>query len=108
MAAEPDQRQLRQGLCRQTMARVGWRHVEIGLEEVFTNMALSRLRRGLLCVLEGEPRGSPLAQRSLNTLLDIDLVIIEDACQAEHRARSAVSMRHSSTEEMGLHAYYPL
>src|SRR5262249_48404118 len=27
--------------------RVGWRHVEIGLDQVFTNVALSRLRRGL-------------------------------------------------------------
>ena len=32
--------------------RVGWRHVEIGLEQVYTNVALSRLRRGLLLALE--------------------------------------------------------
>ena len=28
--------------------RVGWRHVEIGLEQVYTNVALSRLRVGLI------------------------------------------------------------
>ena len=28
--------------------RVGWRHVEIGLDQVYTVVALSRLRRGLL------------------------------------------------------------
>ena len=32
--------------------RVGWRHVEIGLEQVYTNVALSRLRTGLV----GPPR----------------------------------------------------
>lgn len=32
--------------------RVGWRHVEIGLDQVFTNVALSRLRRGLLAALD--------------------------------------------------------
>ena len=28
--------------------RVGWRHVEIGLDQVYTNVALSRLRTGLI------------------------------------------------------------
>src|SRR5262245_48570236 len=28
--------------------RVGWRHVEIGLDEVYPNVALARLRRGLM------------------------------------------------------------
>ena len=30
---------------------VGWRHVEIGLAQVYTNVSLSRLRRGLLQIL---------------------------------------------------------
>ncbi len=71
--------------------RVGWRHVEIGLDQVYTNVALSRLRRGLLRVLEDHWRGNrdeALAVRvSLNTLLDLDLAIIEDAYQAEYMAR---------------------
>src|SRR5207237_2616754 len=75
--------------------RVGWRHVEIGLDQVYTNVALSRLRRGLLGVLaeawEGDPRDSLTVRQSLNTLLDLDLAIIEDAYQAEyldHRNRA--------------------
>src|SRR5215475_10427687 len=39
--------------------RVGWRHVEIGLDQVYTNMALSRLRTGLLRALDEAWAGSP-------------------------------------------------
>jgi signal transduction histidine kinase len=71
--------------------RVGWRHVEIGLDQVYTNVALSRLRRGLMLALEehwpGEWKDSLATRRSLNTLLDLDLAIIEDAYQAEYMAR---------------------
>jgi signal transduction histidine kinase len=77
--------------------RVGWRHVEIGLDQVYTNVALSRLRRGLLLALEehwpGELRDSLGTRRSLNTLLDLDLAIIEDAYQAEYMARLQRSER---------------
>jgi signal transduction histidine kinase len=71
--------------------RVGWRHVEIGLDQVYTNVALSRLRRGLLRALElnwpGDLANSLSVRRALNTLLDLDLAIIEDAYQAEYIAR---------------------
>jgi two-component system, NtrC family, sensor kinase len=71
--------------------QVGWRHVEIGLDQVFTNVALSRLRRGLLEALDASPSASTpemlAVRRSLNTLLDLDLAIIEDAYQAEFSAR---------------------
>jgi signal transduction histidine kinase len=72
--------------------RVGWRHVEIGLDQVYTNVALSRLRRGLLHVLEESWRGAwpPdgwAIRQSLNMLLDLDLAIIEDAYQTEYLAR---------------------
>lgn len=76
--------------------RVGWRHVEIGLDQVYTNVALSRLRRGLLLALEqcGVPLGSdPAVRRSLNTLLDLDLALIEDAYQAEYMGRLQRSER---------------
>ena len=77
--------------------RVGWRHVEIGLDQVYTNVALSRLRRGLLQTLEqtwaGDLRDSLAVRRSLNTLLDLDLAIIEDAYQAEYAARLQRSER---------------
>jgi signal transduction histidine kinase len=71
--------------------RVGMRHVEIGLDQVYTNVALSRLRRGLLTALEQilstQKPDYLKVRRSLNTLLDLDLAIIEDAYQAEYTAR---------------------
>jgi len=77
--------------------KVGWRHVEIGLDQVYTNVALSRLRNGMLKVLEdhwpGDPGESLGTRRSLNTLLDLDLAIIEDAYQAEYLARQQRSER---------------
>jgi signal transduction histidine kinase len=77
--------------------RVGQRHVEIGLNQVFTNAALSRLRRGLLAALERQWTGALtelLAIReSLNTLLDLDLALIEDAYQTEFQRRQAVAER---------------
>jgi signal transduction histidine kinase len=77
--------------------RVGFRHVEIGLSQVFTNVALSRLRRGLLASLERRWQGDTqdlLATRaSLNMLLDLDLAIIEDAYQTEFSLRQQRSDR---------------
>jgi signal transduction histidine kinase len=76
--------------------QVGWRHVEIGLDQVYTNVALSRLRRGLLRVLDetpADPRELLATRRSLNTLLDLDLAIIEDAYQSEYTARQQRSER---------------
>ena len=80
--------------------RVGYRHVEIGLDQVYTNVALSRLRNGLHQALESNwlnAVGTPghalrevsfsAAVRSLDKLLDLDLAIIEDAYQAEYLAR---------------------
>jgi signal transduction histidine kinase len=71
--------------------KVGWRHVEIGLDQVYTNVALARLRRGLLRVLEEHwtsDRDELLGtRRALNTLMDLDLAIIEDAYQTEHLLR---------------------
>jgi signal transduction histidine kinase len=71
--------------------KVGWRHVEIGLDQVYTNVALSRLRRGLLKVLEEiwpeDFRALLPIRRALDTLIDLDLAIIEDAYQTEYTAR---------------------
>jgi len=77
--------------------QVGWRHVEIGLDQVFTNMALSRLRTGLVQALRQHWPSGPGdlfdTFRSLNKLLDLDLAIIEDAYQTEHLARQQRSER---------------
>jgi signal transduction histidine kinase len=77
--------------------RVGWRHVEIGLDQVFTNVALSRLRTGLIGALgqswQGDQAWLVAAIRSVDKLLDLDLAMIEDAYQAEHAARQQRSER---------------
>src|SRR5262245_31943794 len=77
--------------------QVGWRHVEIGLEQVYTNAALSRLRTGLMRVLHetwpGDTKDLQDTVRALNKLLDLDLAIIEDAYQAEYAARLQRSER---------------
>jgi signal transduction histidine kinase len=71
--------------------RVGRRHVEIGLPQVFTNAALSRVRNGLVRAVQETWRGEPDALRetvrSIDKLLDLDLAIIEEAYQAEYVAR---------------------
>jgi signal transduction histidine kinase len=71
--------------------RVGWRHVEIGLDQVYTNVALSRLRTGLARALQenwlGDEGSLRETVRSLHKLLDLDLAIIEDAYQAEYVGR---------------------
>jgi two-component system NtrC family sensor kinase len=71
--------------------KVGWRHVEIGLDQVYTNVALSRLRKGLHTALReswtGDPQELLETRTSLNLLVDLDLAIIEDAYQAEYVAR---------------------
>jgi signal transduction histidine kinase len=77
--------------------RVGFRHVEIGLDQVYTNAALSRLRSGLLAAVArswpGDAKELLLVRESLNKLLDLDLAIIEDAYQTEFQRRQAVAER---------------
>ena len=77
--------------------RVGWRHVEIGLDQVYTNVALSRLRTGLSRALsevwDGDLRALEATGQSLNKLLDLDLALIEDAYQSEYMNRLQSSER---------------
>lgn len=71
--------------------RIGHRHVEIGLEQVFTNVAMSRLRTGLNAALSDVPLPEDLdaaaVRQSLGKRLDLDLAIIEDAYQTEYALR---------------------
>ena len=77
--------------------RVGARHVEIGLDQAYTNVALSRLAIGWLKHIGESFVGDRIALvaaiRSLNKLLDLDLAKIEDAYQAEYSARLQRSER---------------
>jgi transcriptional regulator with PAS, ATPase and Fis domain len=71
--------------------KVGHRHVAIGLDQAFTNAALSRLRNGFLEILSDRLHDRPeelmRSVSALNKLLDLDLAIIEDAYQKEFIAR---------------------
>lgn len=71
--------------------KVGQRHVAIGLDQVYANAALSRMRQNLCRVLfeswEGDTEELLLTVGSLNKLLDLDLAIIEDAYQTDFVAQ---------------------
>jgi signal transduction histidine kinase len=71
--------------------QVGLRHVEIKLDPVYCNMAMGRIRSGLVEVLcrtwTGDRAGLHNALRALNKLIDLDLAIIEYAYQTEHLVR---------------------
>ncbi len=73
--------------------RVGYRHVEIGLKQIYVEAAVSRLRNGLLRVLRlnwptgGGIDGLAATMRSINTLLDLDLAIIQDAYETASNDR---------------------
>jgi two-component system, LuxR family, sensor kinase FixL len=69
--------------------QVGLRHAEIGLHQVYTNMALSRLRQGIHRLLRAAdlPTDQLWAMvEAVNKALDLDLAIIEDSYEY-HRLR---------------------
>jgi len=86
-------------------SRVGQRHVEIGLDQVYTNVALSRLRSGLVAALGATWTADRTALvttiQSLNKLLDLDLALIEDAYQAEYLARQQRVERMAAIGQVG-------
>ena len=71
--------------------RVGLRHAEIGLDQVYCNVAMCRIRTGLQEALhrdwDGDHARLAAASLALGKLLDLDLAIIEDAYQTERLAR---------------------
>jgi PAS domain S-box-containing protein len=80
--------------------RIGRKHVDIGLSQIFVFAALSRLRARLNGVIYRES-GLPAAElactlSSLNKLLDLDLALIEDAYDQEHAARKEAAERRRS------------
>lgn len=65
--------------------KVGTRHVEIGLDQVYTNVAMSRLRNQITTAImenwTGERGELTTAVNAVNKLIDLDLAVIEDAYQ---------------------------
>ena len=74
-----------------TRTKVGHKHVVIGLDQVYTNVALARIRNGFLRILfehhRAKPGEMPRIISSVNKLLDLDLAIIEDSYQKEFFTR---------------------
>lgn len=71
--------------------KVGHRHVEVGLAQRYTGLALARLRSGLTAAVREEWVGSPedlgATLDSLHKLLDLDHALIQDAYEYEHARR---------------------
>jgi len=68
---------------------VGLRHVEIGLSQRYTNVAMSRLRLGLMAALDraGHTVDTHAVRHAILRVTDLDLAIIEDAYQTEYSRR---------------------
>ncbi len=70
---------------------VGWRHVKIGLPQVWTATAMSRMRDRLLNALASHWTGSfedhQKLSSSISRLMDLDLALIQDAYHTEAVAK---------------------
>ena len=78
--------------------KVGWRHVEIGLMQIYVNAAMARLRGGIIREIYSNWK-LDLAEfyetcAAVNRALDLDLAIIQDAYEAEKRLRSEAVFRN--------------
>lgn len=84
----------------QQRLRVGHRHVEIGLDQVYTNVALSRLRCAINrnVISNWGQKQTDLAETiiSVNRILDLDLAVIEDAYQIAHTKRQKQEERYAT------------
>lgn len=80
--------------------KVGYRHVEIGLDQMYADAALSRMRGSLVSLLEEHWTGSPEDLRktlaSLRKLLDLEFAIINSAYQLEYLAKLQRSERFAA------------
>lgn len=80
--------------------KVGYRHVEIGLDQVYANAALSRMRGRLVQLLEEHWTRSQVdlrcIQASLRKLLDLEFAIITSAYQSEYLAKLQRSERFAA------------
>lgn len=79
--------------------QVGFRHVEIGLDQTYVNVAHARLRMQMQCILMEELKDHQEqlrnAQVTLHKLLDLDLALISAAYAAELEVRQ----RHQAKQD---------
>jgi signal transduction histidine kinase len=70
---------------------VGWRHVKIGLSQIWTATAMSRMRDRLLAAMADHWSGSlsefARISSTVTRLMDLDLALIQDAYHAEAVAK---------------------
>lgn len=82
--------------------RIGWRHVEIGLDQVYASVAFSRLRTRLLRAFDerlgSQSQDSAASRQALSTLLDLDMAIIQDAYQHEFVGRLQLARLHNDLQ----------
>jgi len=91
----------------QHRSQVGRQHVAIGLDQVYTSAAISRLRSNMTAMMRQQWTGSTDelidALGTLDRLLDLDLAIIEDAYESEHvrrlQAAERTRMEHALHQE---------
>jgi PAS domain S-box-containing protein len=78
--------------------QVGWRHVEIGLRQVYVNAAMSRLHTGVVQILRANWTGSYERlcelEDAILRAIDLDLATIQDAYEAEKLLRSETAFRN--------------
>src|SRR5262245_28976102 len=88
----------------QRRARVGRKHVEIGLEQVYTNVAFARLRSGIVASIAANWRGSAAERdatiKAIHKLLDLDLAVITAVYEAEHVRREPAAIRAQVEEDL--------
>lgn len=84
--------------------QVGFRHVEINLDQTYVNVAHARLRMQMQCILMEELKSHQdqlrNAQVTLHKLLDLDLALISDAYATELDIRQ----RHQAKQDERLAA----
>lgn len=80
--------------------KVGYRHVEIGLDQLYADAALSRMRGQLVSLTEEHWTGThddlQKTLASLRKLLDLEFAIITSAYQAEYLAKLQRSERFAA------------
>lgn len=85
--------------------RVGSRHVQIGLNQSFTQVAMTRLRTGIMRVIFDEYQHDPeklkTIELAIGKMIDLDLAIIQLAYEEELLRKQQQAERLSAIGQMG-------
>lgn len=85
--------------------KVGSRHVQIGLNQSFTQVAMTRLRTGIMRIVfnafQGEPDRLKSMELAIGKMIDLDLAIIQLAYEEELLRKQQQAERLSAIGQMG-------